>query len=583
MVQSRKRLPFLRLIALAGAFWAYTGAAAKAEGSGADAILQPQALGQRGVYALRSIDPNLTGSGVKFAVICRSITYADDEPQNDYRPNSQHNCFKDKQFGFYDLGEPAAGISAHSTAICSVLVGEDKNGFNPELGGFHYQGTAPSAKADVYEFWHFLVNNVFPGLPPDADIVSASIGDQFEHWWTRGIESLAEQHGLIVVAGIGNGLNAHDSPLYPAAGANAIGVGVVDSVNTETLATNLGRFALAYPEHSSFGPTADGRCKPDIVAPGNCLAADAGEPNRYEPTGNWSSFSTPIAAGTVGLLVQEAKEDEKLSGAVSPDGGNCVIKAVLMNSATKLPYWHKGRLEKDDDHYAPLDYIQGAGMLNAVEAYRQLRAGQSKPGNVAVTGWDNNALDKGKTVEKVYKVSIPNPAEKYIAATVTWHRHYDSFYPFEAALERDANLRLEVWAVDPNNPSQGHLLDYSDSPVDNVEHVYCRADANYSHYEIVVLNSDTDDPNRAGGSQRYGLAWNVGDGPDGNSFFWYDLTADGIVDELDLAALLNNWIASVRTPASYLLGDIDSNGVVDADDLKVMLEHVNLEADWRTK
>ena len=61
---------------------------------------------------------------------------------------------------------------------------------------------------------------------------------------------MAEHYGLIVVAGIGNGLKAHDPILYPAAASNVIGVGVVNSVNTEKLGTNLAHFALAYPEHS---------------------------------------------------------------------------------------------------------------------------------------------------------------------------------------------------------------------------------------------------------------------------------------------------------------------------------------------
>ena len=186
----------------------------------------------------------MTGSGVKFAVICRSNTYIDGEPQNDYRPNIEHNCFKDKQLKFRDQAELAAGISPHSTAICSILLGEDPNASNPQLGQFHYQGAAPQAQADNYEFWYFLTNNIFPHSPPDADIVTASFGTQFEDWWTRGIESMAEHDGLIVVAGIGNGSNAYDPLLYPGAGANVIGVGVVDSVNAENLATKLAHFSL---------------------------------------------------------------------------------------------------------------------------------------------------------------------------------------------------------------------------------------------------------------------------------------------------------------------------------------------------
>lgn len=545
-----------------------------------DETLQPQGLNVSGIYALRQLDPNLTGAGIKFAVICRSNTYIDGEPQNDYRPAIEHICFKNKQLNFNNQDEPPAGTSPHSTAICSILLGEDLNAFNPQLGRFHYQGVAPQAQADNYEFWYFLTNNIFSHSPPDADIVTASFGTQFEDWWTRGIEAMAEQDGIIVVAGIGNGSNAYDPLLYPGAGANVIGVGVVNSVNTENLATKLAHFSLAYPENSSVGPTADGRCKPDIVAPGNCLAADANDPSRYEPTGDWSSFSTPIVAGTIGLLVQKAKEDQNLSSAVAREGGNCVMKAILLNSAKKLPYWHKGRLEKDDDHEVPLDYIQGAGMVNAVGAYKHLIAGPAKPGDVPAIGWDNNQLQKSENPQNIYKITIAEPAEKLVTATVVWNKHYNSVYPFESRPDKDANLRLELWAVDLNDPNSNYLLDYSDSKVDNLEHIYCKADANFTNYELVVTFSNIDDPNQTPVAHRYGMAWNVSNKQDRDNILWYDLNADGVVNDLDLTILVDNMLAGAKSSGNYLLGDINADGTIDKKDFEIILSHKNAQADW---
>ena len=562
MKHSPKRMFMLSLMTGITAILLPVWPVAGADNQSVADILQPKALNHTGIYALREIDASLTGVGVKFAVVSRSISYIDDEPQNDYRPSVGHNCFKDRQFVFHDQGVPRPDISPHSTAICSILFGEDPDAYNPELGQFYYQGVAPQAKADVYEFWNFLINNVFNHQPPDADIITASIGSSSEGWWTRGIESLAEHYGLLVVAGIGNGLEAEDPLFYPAASANIIGVGVVDSVNTTDLAAKLARFALAYPKHSSLGPTADERCKPDIVAPGNCLAADVNDSYSYKPTGDWSSFSTPIVAGAVGLLVQKAKQDSTLSDAVSPQGGNCVMKSILMNSATKLPYWHKGLLEKDDDHEAPLDYIQGAGMLNAVGAYRNLIGGQNKPGEVPITGWDLNELKEGENPQNIYRMTLTDSADKYITATVVWNRHYQRQYPFDAIPEADADLRLELWAVDTENPSKAYLLDYSDSKVDNVEHIYFRADANYVNYEIIV----TGVPAQTAKAQRYGLAWGVSDAENRDDILWYDLNADGNVDDLDTLVVLENWIASIQSPDSYIIGDINNNGSFDIDD-----------------
>lgn len=545
---------------------------------------QPQVLNHSGIYGLRHLEPALTGVGVKIGVICRSISYIDGEPQYDYVPNIGHTCFGGKNIAFMDAGEHPPGISPHSTAICSILFGQDSDAFAPALGRFSFEGIVPEAKAEVYEFWHFVTDYVFPGLVPDADVITASVGSQFEDWWTRGIDSLVDQYGLIVVAGIGNGLNAGDPLLYPGAAANVIGVGVVDSVNSKDLATRLSQLALAYPQHSSFGPTADGRCKPDLVAPGNCLAADDNEPNGYEPTGNWSSFSTPIVAGAIGLLVQKARLDPTLSSVVSPEGGNCVVKAILMNSAVKLPYWHKGRLETDDDHEAPLDYIQGAGMLNAGGAYEHLTGGQNKPGAVASTGWDLNGLDQDQDGHASYRITAPGPAGKRFSATLVWNKHYNDVYPFEPLRQKDADLRLELWAVDPNDANNDYLLDYSDSNVDNVEHIYCRLDANYIDYEIVVSAGDANDPNQVDSSARYGLAWNVSDAADSNSILWYDLTADGIVNDADFDVFFHNWGASDRPTGEYLLGDVNADGKINEDDLlDHMLKHVNEVADWRTE
>ncbi len=70
---------------------------------------QPQGLNYAGIYQLKQTDPNLTGAGVKVALVSRSITYIDGEPQNDYRPAIDLNCFKDTQYIFHDQQLLAGG------------------------------------------------------------------------------------------------------------------------------------------------------------------------------------------------------------------------------------------------------------------------------------------------------------------------------------------------------------------------------------------------------------------------------------------------------------------------------------------
>ncbi len=533
---------------------------------------QPKALDWAGVYALRQAAPTLTGAGVRVGVICRSLTYNEDnEPQNDYLPNVRHVCFQNAGMRFFHDQTMPAGVSPHSTGICSILFGDDPAGVASGVDPFLYQGVVPGAEGYIYEFWHFVLQYVYLQNAPEVDLATASFGQSLEDGWTRGIEALIEHQGLVFVASIGNGTNAADPPFYPGAGANTLGVGLVSSVNAGDPATKLAQFALAYPQQSSVGPTDDGRCKPDIIAPGNCLVAETDSEQGYTIAGNWSSFSTPVAAGVVGLLMQAAKQDAGLNLAVSPKGGNCVLKAIVMSSATKLPFWHKGRLSTDDDHEAPLDYAQGAGMIDAVRAHRLLRAGRGRPGDVSAAGWDLNHLDTEQTLQQVYRLTVNEPVGKVLTATLVWNRHYSPTYPFKRMSDRDSDLRLEVWGIDPEDPGSTRRLDHSDSRVDNVEHIYVDTQPECTLYEIVVSHSNLDERKGAQAGERYALAWSLEEKLPDESIFWRDLNADGIVNEQDVATLVDNWAEGLKSPQAYVIGDVNKDGKIDVNDIGVMI------------
>jgi hypothetical protein len=535
--------------------------------------LQPEGFDYIGVNLLRQQEPNLTGQGTTVALVCRSITYIDGRPQNDYKPDLTHNCLAGTNFDLHNDTELPAGISEHSTAICSLLFGKDSDANEQSPTNFSYRGLVFDANAQVFEFWHFLKEQVFNNTQPEADVISASIGSVFEDWWTRGIEAIAEQYGTVVVAGIGNGFDAHDLPLYPAAGSNIIAVGVVKAVPEDKAAQAGSSFSWAHPDKSSCGPTEDNRCKPDIVAPGDFLVAVANEPNQYRHSGSYSSFATPVVAGTAALLMQKAKTDADLEDVLADAGGNCVIKAILMNTAGKLPYWHKGKLSKDDDHEAPLDFMHGAGVLDAFGAYNTLVAGRHHHGEVPIEGWDLGTLQEEKTAENSYQFEIPEPNNKMITITAAWNRHYQKQYPFNPIPEKDADIRLELWAYDKDGQREDVLLDYSDSKTDNVEHIYCMADANYTEYEIVVLFADGTNPD-AGLIENYGLAWRVTETGPEHDVTWYDLNGDGQLNKEDIVVLLENASKSLTGSNDYLVGDINDDGRIDIKDVTSFVNQI---------
>ena len=97
-------------------------------------------------------------------------------------------------------------------------------------------------------------------------------------------------------------------------------------------------------------------------------------------------------------------------------------------------------------------------------------------------------------------------------------------FPFERVPGADSDLRIEVWAIDPEDSSNDLLLDSCDSKADNVEHIHVPMLAEYRVYELVVSYADGAGQT-AVMSEPYGLAWAVAEKPGLQSILWHDLNA----------------------------------------------------------
>jgi hypothetical protein len=115
-------------------------------------------------------------------------------------------------------------------------------------------------------------------------------------------------------------------------------------------------------------------------------------------------------------------------------------------------------------------------------AMAQLTAGRKAPGDIDPIGWDSRPILPEETLFYMFEAA---ETETMLTATLTWNRYFEKQYTFRLRPEQ-SDLRLELWAVDPNDPAEMLLVDVSDSPVDTVEHLWTPLSKHYKHYVIAV-------------------------------------------------------------------------------------------------
>jgi len=212
----------------------------------------------------------------------------------------------------------------HGTKMLSVI-----GGFNPrELIGVAPDADFLLAKTErVYttsgigfenqieeDFW---VEALEWATDAGAKIVSSSLG--YRDWYSvedldgetpvsSRAASMALSRGVLVVSAMGNEVHSHfpdpsvgDTTLVPPADAEdiiAAGAYVVDSLTGELI------------PKGSYGPAADGRVKPELIAPYWAYAAvdtifsDGDSANVYFWTFGGTSYSTALIAGVAALVLQ---------------------------------------------------------------------------------------------------------------------------------------------------------------------------------------------------------------------------------------------------------------------------------------
>ena len=257
-----------------------------------------------------------------------------------------------------------------------------------------------------------------------ADVISFSFGDaengDGESGFTRYLDAIVDVLGVPVVVGAMNFGPGEHTVGTPSDAYNVITVGNMNDNRTS------GRADDDLHPASGWGPTGDGRGKPDLVAPGTGIASTSSQwnPGPLFVTMTGTSMATPHVAGAVSLLLEFLREP----------AFPALLKALLLNAA--------------DDRGPPgFDVRFGWGYVNLTRAFEQR----------------NHTVVGNLSEERPYRLYEVGMG-KGDRATLAWQRHV--FVGGLGSTNFFADLDLEVYDDETHE-----LLGRSNSTNDNVEQV----------------------------------------------------------------------------------------------------------------
>ncbi len=235
---------------------------------------------------------------------------------------------------------------------------------------------------------------------------------------------------------------------------------------------------------SGFGPTDDGRIKPDIVAPTGVYTSASSADDAYS-TGSGTSAATAVVAGSVALIREHYQNlnSDTLSSAS--------LRALLVHTAD------------DVDNTGP-DYKTGWGLINTERAVRFL---SSNNDNSSATVLKDTTLTDGGSIQLSYTHSSTRPLVITIAWTDPKGTSPSSLDdPTDILLVNDVDVSVtdpdltsrQPWTLDKSNPDNSATT--GDNDVDNIEQVYI-SDASSGTYTITVDHEGS----LSSGSQRVSI------------------------------------------------------------------------------
>ena len=276
---------------------------------------------------------NISGKGVRVAVFDAGFPDVDTHPAFQHLRDNQQIV---KTWNFVKKKENVYEANSHGRMVLSCIAGKNGNqllGMAPDAQ-FLLARTEVASEPKKEEVW--WVQALEWADQNGADIVNSSLGYGKQRYMLKHMDgktsmvaraaNTAARKGILVCNSMGN--EGDDSEwrmlITPADADSILSVGAVKSLDV-------------IASFSSFGPTADGRMKPNVVAMGvnNLVAGSKGNFTRADGT----SFSSPMVAGFAA----------------------CVKQLHPEYTAWQL----KTEIEKSANHYPYFDYAFGYGVPQA--------------------------------------------------------------------------------------------------------------------------------------------------------------------------------------------------------------------------
>lgn len=408
----------------------------------------------------------------------------------------------------------AYGANLVSGSIASVWNGDAyATGFNFNRDSFFTPYNAYFGAADV-------INSSWGGFDPEGDGFYTTLGDALAN----------ENPSTTWVTSAGNEGAEANKVGFPGAGYNSITVAALNNGGANQYDT-IASFSSRGPQDWAGGGLRCDDCRSpvDIAAPGTNIttafyggatggnnptlsgSSPSGSQSSYTTSIGGTSFSSPIVAGAATLIADASYATPGLAG--NPDSRDArVVKAVLMNSAAKIPGWDNGQALVGGviQTHQSLDYASGAGSLDIGASYEQYveaitRDVPGEPlgpqGSVGLVGWDFGEVIEG--LDNVYEVASYVPKGASVTVTLSWFRERMETYLQTRTAQDIAQVDLDLIVRDA---STDIVVAQSVSHLNVSEHLHFTA-PEAAWYTIEVNFFDEVFGTLA--SEQYGLAWKI--------------------------------------------------------------------------